>query len=33
MADQESKKAGGLKGAWQGLRQTIYGMAAHDMSR
>jgi len=33
MADKESKKAGGLKGAWQGLRQTIYGMAAHDMSR
>lgn len=33
MADKESKKAGGLKGAWQSLRQTIYGMAAHDMSR
>lgn len=33
MADKENKKPGGLKGAWQGLRQTIYGMAAHDMSR
>ncbi len=33
MADKESKKSGGLKGAWEGLRQTIYGMAAHDMSR
>ena len=33
MADKESKKTGGLKGTWQGLRQTIYGMAAHDMSR
>ena len=33
MADKESKKTGGLKGAWHGLRQTIYGMAAHDMSR
>ena len=32
MTDQE-KKAGGLKGVWHGLRQTIYGMAAHDMSR
>ena len=33
MVDKESKNVGGLKGAWQGLRQTIYGMAAHDMSR
>jgi hypothetical protein len=31
--DEESKKPGGLKRAWDGLRQTIYGMAAHDMSR
>ncbi len=31
MAEQEKK--GGLKRLWQGLRQTIYGMAAHDMSR
>ena len=21
------------KGFWQGIRETIYGMAAHDMSR
>ncbi|MGE5237092.1 MAG: hypothetical protein ACM3O7_12150 [Acidobacteriota bacterium] len=33
MPDEESKKTGGLKGMWSGLRQTIYGMAAHDMSR
>jgi hypothetical protein len=33
MPDEESKKPGGLKGVWSGLRQTIYGMAAHDMSR
>jgi hypothetical protein len=31
--DEESKKPSRLKGVWQGLRQTIYGMAAHDMSR
>ncbi len=33
MADSEDEKPGGLKGIWSGLRQTIYGMAAHDMSR
>lgn len=33
MPDEESKKPGSLKRAWSGLRQTIYGMAAHDMSR
>jgi hypothetical protein len=31
--DDESKKPSSLKSMWQGLRQTIYGMAAHDMSR
>jgi hypothetical protein len=31
--DEESKKPSRLKGVCQGLRQTIYGMAAHDMSR
>ncbi len=33
MSDADDEKPGGLKRAWQGLRQTIYGMAAHDMSR
>jgi hypothetical protein len=27
------KKEGGFKGWWRGFRETIYGMAAHDMSR
>jgi hypothetical protein len=31
MAEEEGKKAG--KGMWQAVRETIYGMAAHDMSR
>ena len=26
-------KSGGLKGLWESMRQVIYGMAAHDMSR
>ncbi len=33
MADREDEKPGGLKKIWSGVRQTIYGMAAHDMSR
>ena len=33
MTEKEDEKPGGLKGIWSGLRQTIYGMAAHDMSR
>ena len=35
MTDKEEKdeNPGGLKRIWSGLRQTIYGMAAHDMSR
>jgi len=33
MTEKEDEKPGGLKGVWSGLRQTIYGMAAHDMSR
>jgi hypothetical protein len=33
MAEKEDDKPGRLKGIWSGLRQTIYGMAAHDMSR
>ena len=32
MAEDEDKKPGG-KGVWRALRETIYGMAAHDMSR
>jgi len=31
MSEEEKKAAG--KGIWQSLRETIYGMAAHDMSR
>ncbi len=31
--EKEDEKPGGLKKIWGGLRQTIYGMAAHDMSR
>ncbi len=29
----EEDKSAARKGLWQGLRETIYGMAAHDMSR
>ncbi|HYA19440.1 MAG TPA: hypothetical protein VEG25_02185 [Burkholderiales bacterium] len=29
----EQEKMGALKRLWQNLRDTIYGMAAHDMSR
>ncbi len=29
----ESGEPGGLRGIWRGVRQVIYGMAAHDMSR
>jgi len=29
----EQEKMGALKRIWQNLRDTIYGMAAHDMSR
>ena len=32
MAGEGEKKAG-LKGMWRGVRETVYGMAAHDMSR
>jgi len=32
LAMSEEEKAA-RKGLWQGLRETIYGMAAHDMSR
>ncbi len=28
MSEEEKKK-----GVWQGVRETVYGMAAHDMSR
>ncbi len=31
MAENEKKAEG--KSWWQGVRETIYGMAAHDMSR
>ncbi len=33
MAGEDEKKKSGVKGMWQGVRETIYGMAAHDMSR
>ena len=33
MPKKDNDRPGGLKGIWQGLRETIYGMAAHDMSR
>ncbi len=29
----EQEKAAFLKQLWQGVRETVYGMAAHDMSR
>ena len=29
----EREKMGAVKRIWQNLRDTIYGMAAHDMSR
>ena len=28
-----AEKKEGKKSLWQGIRETIYGMAAHDMSR
>jgi len=31
MTDKERQTA--AKKIWQGLRETVYGMAAHDMSR
>jgi hypothetical protein len=34
MAEKEKeKKEAGRKSWWAGLKETIYGMAAHDMSR
>ncbi len=33
MTEKESEKATGVKGFWQGFKETIYGMSAHDMSR
>jgi hypothetical protein len=30
---EKDEKAGGVKGLWQGFKETIYGMSAHDMSR
>jgi len=32
MASDEERK-GGLQGLWQTLREIMYGMASHDMSR
>ena len=29
----EERKPGGLRGIWRDIRQIVYGMAAHDMSR
>jgi hypothetical protein len=29
----EETKPGGIRGLWRDVRQVIYGMAAHDMSR
>ena len=31
--EKEDEKPGGVKGLWRGFKETIYGMAAHDMSR
>ncbi len=33
MVEKKPDRPGGLKGFWQGFRETIYGMSAHDMSR
>ncbi len=33
MTDKKVERPGGLKGLWSGFKETIYGMAAHDMSR
>ena len=33
MVEKRSERAGGVKGLWQGFKETIYGMSAHDMSR
>jgi hypothetical protein len=30
---EEERKPGGIRGIWRDVRQIIYGMAAHDMSR
>jgi len=32
-AVEEREKAVAAKSVWQGIRETVYGMAAHDMSR
>ncbi len=29
----EEERTGGLRGLWQTLREIMYGMASHDMSR
>ncbi len=29
----DEKKPGGIRGLWRDMRQVVYGMAAHDMSR
>lgn len=29
----DEKKPGGIRGIWRDMRQVVYGMAAHDMSR
>jgi hypothetical protein len=31
--DEKTGKPGGVRGLFAGLREVIYGMAAHDMSR
>src|SRR3974377_2635588 len=33
MVQKKAERAGGIKGLWQGFKETIYGMSAHDMSR
>jgi hypothetical protein len=33
MVEKKRERAGGVKGLWQGFKETIYGMSAHDMSR
>ena len=33
MTDKERNEESGARKLWQVLRETVYGMAAHDMSR
>ncbi|MGZ5079252.1 MAG: hypothetical protein ACXWHZ_06890, partial [Usitatibacter sp.] len=33
MTEKDRDQESGAKKLWRGLRETVYGMAAHDMSR